>query len=254
MAKKKAAKDEPWRDDLLGYSKGSSKIMPRCYESHPPYEIVEGVFIYGGSCSYPIVKDADVYGGFDAGMRFSGGKYPWSNEAGGPVEFLFSISDMRAPKDPAEFRKMIEWLAEQLLAGKKVHLGCIGGHGRTGMVLAALRKHMADDADAITHVRQHYCKKVVETSEQTAWLEKHWGIKPVAGSKQFGYGSSVHKGSGSRTTSHGGLSFTEMNGGTNLLTLPTHSDDWSRRKDVQSTGQPLRSEGSIWGPESNSTA
>jgi hypothetical protein len=37
--------------------------------------------------------------------------------------------------------------------------------------------------DAITYVREHYCKKAVESSTQVAFLHKQYGIKVVPGSR-----------------------------------------------------------------------
>ena len=43
-----------------------------CYHSHPPLKLPgTELVIYGGSCISPVVKDADVYIGFDAGMTFT---------------------------------------------------------------------------------------------------------------------------------------------------------------------------------------
>jgi hypothetical protein len=152
-----------------------------CADNHPALKIPGTEFvIYGGSCIHPFVKDADVYIGFDWGMKYSKQSYPWN---AGRTEFLFQIDDMAAPRDPVEFKKLVDWTVEQLRAGKKVHCGCIGGHGRTGTFLAALVSVMSDEKDSITYVRKNYCSKAVETSGQIRFLEKEFGILPVAGSK-----------------------------------------------------------------------
>lgn len=151
---------------------------PRCYESHPALSL--GVAeIYGGSCSNPFVKDADIYIGFDGSMIRTRKQYPW--EEG--TEFLYRIVDMAAPEDIVSFTKLLNWMMTQLVNGKKMHCGCIGGHGRTGTVLAALTKLMLDENDAITYVRENYCKKAVESEAQVRFLSKHFGIKEVAGAK-----------------------------------------------------------------------
>lgn len=236
-------------------SSGSSgyKSTPRCYESHPPYEIAPGILIYGGSCHYPIVKDADIYGGFDSGMRFqSNSQYPWA-KAEGPVEFLFKITDMQAPSDPIEFSRMIGWLSAQLKAGKKVHLGCIGGHGRTGLVFAALRKNLTGDENATQHVRDNYCQKVVESQTQVDWLQKHFGIAPVAPTKAYSYSNS----NGSKGTTKsapaksGEFQFKEfadplLDFGRPKSEEKFHADDYGKSKQ-RSTGLPLYSASSMWG-------
>jgi hypothetical protein len=160
----------------------TTKVIRRCFEDHKALKV--GKYeIYGGSCSRPIVKDADIYVGLDHSMSFSGSNYPWEDNH--TVEFQYLITDMAAPKDPASFKKLIHYLAAELTAGKKVHVGCIGGHGRTGTVLSALVKVMTGEADATTYVREHYCKKAVESKSQIAFLKKHFGITPAKPTKDY---------------------------------------------------------------------
>lgn len=164
------------------YTGGSHyNFSPRCYEGHKGL-VLPGtkLKIYGGSCSTPKVTDADVYIGFDGMMRPTSRSFPW-NEG---HEILFSVPDMGTPKAVGEYKKLVDWTKEQLIAGKKVHAGCIGGHGRTGMFLAALVS-MFGEKDAITYVRKHYCQKAVESMEQIKFLQKEFGvtIKEIAGSK-----------------------------------------------------------------------
>lgn len=154
----------------------------RCYESHPPLPLKDGLIIYGGSCSTPIIHDADVYVGFDFSMKKSSMSYPWV-----PGEsFLFPIQDMGVPHDLAQFKKLVEWLEVQLIAKKKVHVGCIGGHGRTGLVLSVLVHNMLDMPDSTLYVREKYCEKAVESVAQVDWLFQHFGIKKVAPRKEHG--------------------------------------------------------------------
>lgn len=152
----------------------------RCYESHPALPVGE-FLIYGGSCAYPVVKDADVYVGLDYSHATSPKAYPW--EQGD--SFLFHIQDMHAPSDPKQFKNLIDWICVQLISQRKVHVGCIGGHGRTGTVLAAVVRQMTGEKDAITYVREHYCSKAVESTSQVGFLEKHYGILRVTGAKEL---------------------------------------------------------------------
>jgi hypothetical protein len=41
----------------------------KCYMSHPPLQVGGGKAVYGGSCSFPAVKDCDIYIGFDRSMQ-----------------------------------------------------------------------------------------------------------------------------------------------------------------------------------------
>ena len=162
------------------------KKTASCYHSHPPLKLPGSeLVIYGGSCISPAVKDADVYIGFDAGMTFTRRQYPWNDGA----EVFFKISDMSAPSDAEEFKKLVAWTVGQLEEGKKVHCGCIGGHGRTGTFLAALVS-VFGEKDAIQYVRKNYCKRAVESTAQVQFLVKHFGVTPAEGHKSSSTGKS----------------------------------------------------------------
>lgn len=182
MSQKKLFNDNGKGESYTPSSTGGQ--FARCYESHPALDVGE-FKIYGGSCFSPIVDDADVYIGLDSGMKISR-VYPWDEEDG-PIKVLFPIRDMHAPDDVEGFKKMIDWIIVQLISHKKVHVGCIGGHGRTGTVFAALVASMMQEKDAITYVRKHYCEKVVESQEQINFLSKHYGVTPVKPTKGHGH-------------------------------------------------------------------
>lgn len=163
--------------------KNKHSFTPRCYETHKPLPLGDGIVIYGGSCGTPLIQDADVYVGLDYSMDPTTQKFPWE----GGASVFFPIPDMGVPSNPSRFSGMIEWLSVQLIAGKKVHVGCIGGHGRTGMVLAALAATMLKRTDAIKYVRENYCHKAVETEKQVQFLVKHFGVESVEPTKQKSY-------------------------------------------------------------------
>ncbi len=195
-----------------------------CRETHPALPLGDGLVIYGGSCIKPVVKDADVYIGFDGGMDFTKRHFPWNQGE----EVYFKITDGQAPGNVEEFKKLVEWTAQQLMIGKKVHAGCIGGHGRTGTFFAALASVMLSEEDAITYVRENYCKKAVESQVQINFLHKHFGIKKAKPSKP-------------------GVSYSNS-------TKWEGWDSWSPGKGSsvvcsydQSTGTPIKTPGSIWG-------
>ena len=181
---KSAANDWDAFDAKYGTNTGgkattSSTVYSKCSHSHPALKLPGTDFVvHGGSCYDPIIPDADIYIGFDGGMRMSPKSYPWN----GGTEVLFKITDMCAPSDPAEFKKLIKWSKEQIDAGKKIHAGCIGGHGRTGTYLAALVS-LYGEKDAIEYVRKNYCEKAVETGSQINFLVKHFGVVKADPSK-----------------------------------------------------------------------
>jgi protein-tyrosine phosphatase len=46
--------------------------------------------------------------------------------------------DLSAPRDPRKFLRALRWLLGQASEGRRVEIGCAGGHGRTGTTLAGL--------------------------------------------------------------------------------------------------------------------
>lgn len=167
-----------WFGKPAGKGKGKGAVGPRCYSTHKPLPIGD-YLIYGGSCSAPVVLDADIYVGFEHGMMVSTKAYPWSTGD----SFYFPIVDGSVPKNLEDTHKLLEYLSTNLKAGKKIHIGCIGGHGRTGTIMAALVTHMTGNKDSINYVRTHYCNKAVESTTQIEWLHKNFGITKVKPSK-----------------------------------------------------------------------
>lgn len=161
----------------------------RCFENHNPLPIGDN-FIYGGNCANPVIKDADIYIGLDASHKRTERSLPWANNP--IVEAYYPIKDMCAPTDLESFNKMLMWLCNQLQLGKKIHIGCIGGHGRTGLVLSALVYIVTGEINAIEFVRKNYCAKAVETEEQVDFLVKNYGIKKVECHKDYNHNSIVN--------------------------------------------------------------
>lgn len=71
---------------------------------------------------------------------------------------------------------------ERAKTGKKVEVGCIGGHGRTGTALACMGVLSGQTAaDAIKYVRDKYCTETLETSGQewfVRWFHAEWNELP----------------------------------------------------------------------------
>lgn len=158
-----------------------------CWESHPKLPITVGSKTYlvtGGSCTQCKTLgngDYDVVVGLDYSMHTDKMAYPWEKGE----YFLYEIKDMNPPSNVGTFKELIKYLAKAVLDDKRVFVGCIGGHGRTGVVLSALHAHMTGAKDSVKYVRDNYCQKAVETSSQMEFLHKHFGIKKESGSKVY---------------------------------------------------------------------
>lgn len=98
-------------------------------------------------------------------------------------KFLYLVTpDFGTPNSLRIFIELVEWTLHQLKTGKKVGVGCMGGHGRTGVFLTALlvaAGTFKTGAAATAYVRKAYCKEAVESASQAALLTsvgKHiWG-------------------------------------------------------------------------------
>ena len=161
-----------------------TELATRCYESHPVLKLGKGK-LYGGAARSPKVKDADVYVVLQSGDMNGWQSDPWEKQQ--ITEVYYGIRDMDAPADVPRFKKLVTWVCNQLQSGKTVHVGCIGGHGRTGTVLSAIVAELKGEKNAIQYVRKHYCKKAVESKSQIHFLMKHYGVseaEPTKGYKQ----------------------------------------------------------------------
>lgn len=159
----------------------------RCYETHPVLSLGNGKLM-GGAASAP-VHEADIYVVLQEGSRGNYTTDPW--EAKPKMEVCFRIEDMHAPVNVPRFKKLVTWVCNQLQEGKRVHVGCIGGHGRTGLVFSAIIAEMNGEKDAIQWVRNNYCLRAVESREQVEFLRKHYGVSVVKGHKEGKFGDSI---------------------------------------------------------------
>lgn len=88
------------------------------------------------------------------------------------ASYFFPVVDFSIPKvRPTTFA--LAWIIWQGVARKrKVYVGCMGGVGRTGMVLALLARvvYRMDGGNAIARVRRYYAPHAVETLEQEKFV------------------------------------------------------------------------------------
>jgi hypothetical protein len=150
---------------------------PRCHETHPAIEVGNGILLGGNCRDHKRHEGVDLYVALDGSM-----KHPHFD----PNEKLahctyYPITNMRAPNRPEKFYQLVIAIRAFLDQGKTVHVGCIGGHGRTGLVLAAVLSGYPEIVgpanDAIGWLRENYCKKAVESAEQEGFLAVHYACK-----------------------------------------------------------------------------
>ena len=87
-----------------------------------------------------------------------------------PAE-LVDWPDFALPRDPERAASQIRAAYERATRGEDVEVGCLGGLGRTGTVLACMATLAGVDAgDAVDWVRRHYDERAIETREQEDWV------------------------------------------------------------------------------------
>jgi Protein-tyrosine phosphatase len=86
---------------------------------------------------------------------------------------LIEWEDFGMPADPEGAVAQIRGAFERARGGARVEVGCAGGLGRTGTVLACMATLAGvPAADAVEWVRANYDERAVETHEQEAFVAK----------------------------------------------------------------------------------
>ena len=84
---------------------------------------------------------------------------------------LMAWEDFGLPTDPDAATRQITAAYRRAAAGERVEIGCVGGLGRTGTVLACMAVLAGVAAEhAVAWVREHYDPRAVETPDQAAWI------------------------------------------------------------------------------------
>jgi hypothetical protein len=101
--------------------------------------------------------------------------------------------DFGVPADAAAAEREIRGALARARAGQRVEVACVGGHGRTGTVLACMAILSGVSADeAVEWVRQAYCRRAVQEPSQQYWIEHRFAVG-VAGPESHP-GSSTRSG------------------------------------------------------------
>lgn len=122
-----------------------------CHNSQTPVFKIGGTEIYGGGI-YEDLPEVDVV--IELHERRSN-------------NYIFvPIKDFDVPDLPKEF-----WhkLYKKIQGYNKVMVRCLGGHGRTGMVLAILAGSSGIDYPC-KFIREKYCEHAIETDEQKKYV------------------------------------------------------------------------------------
>ena len=87
-----------------------------------------------------------------------------------PAE-LIEWEDFGVPADRERAAAQIRAAFERARAGERVEVGCAGGLGRTGTVLACMATLAGvPSAEAVEWVREHYDSRAIENEEQEEFV------------------------------------------------------------------------------------
>lgn len=88
------------------------------------------------------------------------------------LEFIsYLIFDRTVPEDLPAFRALIQRLADEVRAGKRVGAHCRGCIGRSTVLIASLMIALGSDAEtALSQIEQARGFQVPDTPEQFAWI------------------------------------------------------------------------------------
>jgi len=102
---------------------------------------------------------------FDYGLYMhEGWDPPWDHE-------WIDWPDFGLPRDGKQASGQILRAFDRARSGERVEIGCEGGLGRTGTVLACMAILAGVAADeAVDWVHAHYDARAVETDDQAAWV------------------------------------------------------------------------------------
>lgn len=84
------------------------------------------------------------------------------------VDYHLPMRDFSVPA-LADAQRFVDRLVCSISQGAPVYMGCAGGKGRTGLVLACLAKTFGV-SDPIDYVRLHYAAEAVETAAQERFV------------------------------------------------------------------------------------
>lgn len=142
-------------------SKAVSTYYGKCRHYGFPLKFPDGVTVYASSSnSKRAFKDNPDFGLY----------LDWIWKPSWRSEFI-DWPDYDVPNNFEDAYDAIIEMYERAKNGKKVEVGCIGGHGRTGTVLACMGVIAGLEArKSVSFVREEYCKETIETDSQSWWV------------------------------------------------------------------------------------
>jgi hypothetical protein len=90
-----------------------------------------------------------------------------------PYITVHHIPNFGVPQNIKLFNQCLEKAAIFVTEGCPIFVGCLGGHGRTGLFLSILLFQLTKDKLSLYTLRERYCHKAVETTVQYRFLMEY---------------------------------------------------------------------------------
>jgi len=170
---------------LPGWFSRSKTLLPACRHWREPVDLLEGVVVFASAWfDGPMRERAVDMDWPDVGFYLDrswasavlvcspGFRPPFAQRPSRRI-VVYPWPDLGVPRDPRRFKQALRWLLEQASEGRRVEIGCAGGHGRTGSTLAGLLVLQGlSPQEAIRRVRRTYCVEAIESAEQSAMIRQ----------------------------------------------------------------------------------
>lgn len=177
-----------------------------CHKGNVPIFEKDGVTILGGGYSRDAKpRDVDIVIDLADNVPSSWSNFipnGWKSKslAWGPTVLYLTIKDFNAPTRITKEFWVALWEDLKAQAPCKVLVLCQGGHGRTGLVVTCLMMaaefEVGKDINPLRWLREHYCKKAVESQIQLEYVGEMWDIAYVKKPITSSYTSPYHSGGG----------------------------------------------------------
>jgi protein-tyrosine phosphatase len=172
------------RGPVSSWLPGQKSFLPTCRHWREPVDLLHGVVVFASAwfdrphrhrvdMDWP---DVGFYldGSWATGTVVSspGFRPPFISRKRTQI-VIYPWPDLGIPRDPRRFKRALRWMLEQASGGRRVEVGCAGGHGRTGTTLAGLLVLQGmSPREAVRRVRRSYCDEAIESPEQTAMIRR----------------------------------------------------------------------------------